>query len=142
MQNLSDAAILADSAITVSRTSERQRPFTLDTTFVLFFLAMEMGQSAFGLDVETLMSAATLAAFVILPYLLPYTREGRSFALWMAGRIAVGSTGLLCGWVIGNSAGALMPEAIRYVPLTLLIVAAIICCNFQIYGILKNRLAS
>jgi hypothetical protein len=34
-----------------------------------------------------------------------------------------------------------LPEGFRYVPMTLLIVAAIICCNVQIYGILKHRLA-
>lgn len=141
MQNISDAAVFADSTLAVSKSEERARPFTLDTTFVLFFLAMEMGRSGFGFDFESSLSAATLAAFVVLPYFLPFSGEGGSFGRWLAGRMFVAAAGTMCGFVLGQAAGTLLPEAFRFVPMTLLIVAAIICCNFQMYGILKVRLA-
>lgn len=141
MQNISDAAVFADSSLAVSKPGERARPFTLDTTFVLFFLAMEMGRSGFDLDFESLLSTATLAAFVVLPYFLPFSGEGGSFGRWLVGRMFVAAAGAMCGFVLGQAAGTLLPEAFRFVPMTLLIVAAIICCNIQMYGILKFRLA-
>ncbi len=141
MQNISDAAIFADSTLAVSKSEERTPSFTLDTTFVLFFLAMDLGQTSFGLDLESFVSGMTLIAFLVLPYL--FFPEGRvSFARWLTGRGMVAVTGAMFGLVLNQAVGTLLPEAFRFVPMSLLIVAAIICCNIQIYAILKNRLAS
>ena len=141
MQNITDAAIFADSALTVSKSEERTRTFTLDTTFVLFFLAMEMAQTSFGLGVESALSVVTLIAFLVLPYFLPLTGEKIRFARWITGRILVAGMGVVFGLVLSQATGTLLPDTYRFVPMSLLIVAAIICCNLQIYGILKNRLA-
>ena len=141
MQSISDAAIFADSALAVSKSEARTRSFTLDTTFVLFFLAMDMGQTSIGLTWESIFSMMTLAAFLVLPYFLPFG-EKRDFGSWLIGRIAVAATGVMFGVILSQAVGNLLPESFRYVPMSLLIVAAIICCNVQIYGILKLRLAS
>ena len=141
MQNISDAAIFADSTRAVSKSEERTRSFTLDTTFVSFFLAMDLGQTSFGLDIGSFVSGMTLLAFLVLPYFL--FSEGRvGFARWLTGRGMVAVTGAMFGLVLDQAVGTLLPETFRYVPMSLLIVAAIICCNIQIYAILKNRLAS
>jgi hypothetical protein len=142
MQNISDAAIFADSTLAVSKSQERTRSFTLDTTFVLFFLAMDLGQTSIGLDLVSVVSVITLAAFVVLPYLLPFENERGGFARWLAGRSMVAATGVMFGLVLNQAVGTLLPDTFRYVPMSLLIVAAIICCNIKIYAILKNRLAS
>jgi hypothetical protein len=141
MQNISDAAIFADSAIAVSKSEERSGSFTLDTTFVLFFLAMEMGQTSFGINVESLLSGFTLAAFLILPYFLPFSGYGNEFLKWFIGRFTVAAAGVMFGLVLGQATGTLLPDTFRFVPMSLLIVAAIICCNIQLYGILRDRLA-
>ena len=141
MQNISDAAIFADSALAVSKSEERTRSFTLDTTFVLFFLAMDLGQTSIGLDLGSFISGLTLLAFLVLPYFL-FSDRGASFARWLTGRGLVAVTGAMFGLILDQAVGTLLPETFRYVPMSLLIVAAIICCNIQIYAILKNRLAS
>ena len=141
MQNVTDAAIFADSALPVSGSEERTRTFTLDTTFVLFFLAMETAQTGFGLGVESVLSVVTLIAFLVLPFFLPLMGETLGFARWIMGRILVAGMGVVFGLVLSQATGTLLPDTFRFVPMSLLIVAAIICCNLQIYGILKNRLA-
>ena len=141
MQNFTDAAVFADPALVVSRSEERARTFTLDTTFVLFFLAMEMAQARFGLNAESMLSAVTLTAFLVLPYYLPLMGEKIGFARWIMGRMIVAGAGVIFGLVLSQATGTLLPDTFRFVPMSLLIVAALICCNFQIYGILKNRLA-
>ena len=140
MQNISDAAFFADSTLAVSKSEERTRTFTLDTTFVLFFLAMDLGQTSIGLSFESAFSVVTLAAFLVLPYFLPF-RQKESLGSWLMGRVMVAATGVMFGIILGQAVGNLLPEAFRFVPMSLLIVAAIICCNIQIYGILKIRLA-
>ena len=141
MQNISDAAIFADSTLVVSKSEERTRSFTLDTTFVLFFLAMDLGQTSLGMDLGSFISGLTLLAFLVLPYFL-FSDRGASFARWLTGRGLVAVTGAMFGLILDQAVGTLLPETFRYVPMSLLIVAAIICCNIQIYAILKNRLAS
>ena len=142
MQNISDAAIFADSTLAVSKSEERTRSFTLDTTFVLFFLAMDLGRTSFGLNLETTFSGITLVAFWVLPYFLFSEGERVGLARWLLGRGMVAVTGVMFGLVLDQAVGTLLPETFKYVPMSLLIVAAIICCNIQIYAILKNRLAS
>lgn len=141
MQNISSAAVFAERAIVASKPDSRFGSFTLDTTMVLFFLAMETVRTPLAFDAETLVSLLTLAAFGMLPYFLPLTKETGGFAKWLLGRALVASSGGIFGFMFSQSIGTLLPEEFRFVPMTLLIVAAIICCNIQIYGILKIRLA-
>ena len=113
----------------------------MDTTFVLFFLAIDIGSSTgfFGLDV--LVSALTLGMFVVLPYFLPFSGEKPNFGGWAMGRLLIAAVGILAGSALRASAGTVLPEAARYLPMTLLITSGIFCTYSQIYGIIRVRLA-
>lgn len=143
MESISTRAMFAQPTLIVSDPDESSRDksgrFTLDTTFVLFFLAMDIGSSTLGW--ASVLSFLTLAAFVILPYVLPFNGDRESFGTWLAGRVVVAAVGGTFGAMLGQAVGTVLPEVFSYLPMTLLIVAAIICCNVQIYGILKYRLA-
>jgi len=115
--------------------------FTLDTTFVLFFLAMDLGLVGMNFGFATALQLMTVVAFLVLPYFLPFTGDQQGFSKWIIGRIVVAAVGITFGLMLGQAIGTVLPDAFRFVPMTLLIVAAIICCNVQIYGILKHRLA-
>ena len=144
MQNISTRAMFAEPTLLVSEkasASETAGQFTLDTTFVLFFLAMDLGQISLTVSAATVLQLVTLVVFLVVPYFLPFTGDQQGFSKWLIGRIVVGAVGITFGLMLGQAIGTVLPDAFRFVPMTLLIVAAIICCNVQIYGILKHRLA-
>lgn len=144
MQNISTPAMFAEPTLIVSEAAhinESEGQFTLDTTFVLFFLAMDLGLIGLGMSFATALQFLTLIVFLIVPYFLPFTASQQSFSRWLIGRIVVGAVGITFGMMLGQAVGTVLPDTFRFVPMTLLIVAAIICCNVQIYGILKHRLA-
>ncbi|HQU92965.1 MAG TPA: hypothetical protein PLK77_11745 [Pyrinomonadaceae bacterium] len=144
MQNISTRAMFAEPTLIVAANeseSESASQFTLDTTFVLFFLAMDLGQASLTLSFATALQLVTLVVFLVVPYFLPFTGDQQGFSRWIVGRIVVGAVGVTLGLMLGQAIGTVLPDAFRFVPMTLLIVAAIICCNVQIYGILKHRLA-
>lgn len=145
MQNISNASIFAESTF-IGRESQEtgfqeSRFFSLDTTFVLFFLAMEIGRSFILAGFDSVLSLLTLAAFLILPYFLTSASDKGEFGRWLAGRAVVASAGGIFGMMLGQAVGAFLPEVLRFAPMSLLIVAAIISCNIQFYGIIKDRLA-
>jgi len=78
---------------------------------------------------------------VVLPYFLPFSGEKPDFRGWMAGRLLISAVAILAGSALNASAGTILPEATRYVPMTLLITSAIFCTYSQIYGIIRVRLA-
>src|SRR3990170_3486292 len=97
MQNISNAAMFDEPTLDVSETGialgERAKVFTMDTTFVLFFLAMDLGQGMISWDLTSALSLVTLAAFLVLPYFLPFSGDNSTFGHWMAGRFIVALTG-------------------------------------------------
>src|SRR5688572_21508501 len=98
MQNISNTAMLAEPSI-VGRGienihAESERTFALDTTFVLFFLALDLGQSWFSFGLDGLLAGATLVVFTAVPYFLPFADEKRDFGSWLLGRILVAAAGL------------------------------------------------
>lgn len=142
MQNISNAAVLAESSLISTNIELRSdRLQNLDTTFVLFFLALDMGQGWLTLGLDGILAATTLAGFIALPYVLPFSNNKPAFGEWILGRTVVAAAGVTLGLMLNQSIGVLLPEAVRFVPMSLLIVAAIICCYVRIYGIMKNRLA-
>lgn len=143
MQNISTTAMLAESSLTIAYPQERARDSrnSLDTTFVLFFLAMDLGLAGLSVELATFLQLATLIIFLLVPYFLPLTADQQSFSSWLMGRTVVTAAGVMFGSMLGQAVGTVLPDAFQFVPMTLLIVAAIICCNVQIYGILKYRLA-
>jgi 4-amino-4-deoxy-L-arabinose transferase-like glycosyltransferase len=122
----------------VEKTGERG--FAVETTFVLFFLAVECGHSMSVLALDTFVLALTLAAFIVLPYFLP-AEDKPDFGRWVLGRSLIAALGVGLGMMYKQTLGVVLPEMLRYLPMTLLIVTAMLSCYIQFYGLLKIRLA-
>ena len=133
-------ARIGNKSIVSERETERA-PLALDTTFVLFFLALDLGQAWFNLGFDGVIAGVTLAAFISFPYFLPYAGERPSFHEWLGGRVILASFGILLGLLMKQAVGVLLPVWFGYLPMTLLIISAICSLYFQLYGILRVRLA-
>lgn len=118
-----------------------KRPFMLDTTFVLFFLAVDFGQSVSAIGIDSVFSAITLLMLLVLPYFLPFSGERPEFSSWLIGRIFIATFAVILGMMFRQTLGSVFPETFSYLPMTLLIFSAIVSCYVQFYGILKVRLA-
>jgi hypothetical protein len=115
--------------------------FVTDTAFVLFFLALEYGRSVRPLSVDGMLLAITMMMVLVLPYFLPSRSEKPIFTNWLLGRGAIAVLGIMLGVIFTQSVGTIVPETLRFMPLTLLIIASMISCYIQFYGLLKLRLA-
>ena len=120
--------------------SLEDKSFAVDTTFVLFFLAFDCGQR-FVLGIEGLLTGVTLSAFLVLPYFLPFEGGKPSFERWVVGRTAIATLAVLLGYLFGQSLGVILPEAFRFLPLTLLIVVGLASCYIQLINLFRVRLA-
>lgn len=107
--------------------------FAIDTTFVLFFLTLELGRSASVFGIDTLLLSITTMMMLVLPYFLPSDAEPPAFAPWVAFRGVVAVVGVVLGF--------LLPTSLGLMPMTLLIIAAMISCYVQFYSLFKLRLA-
>ena len=107
--------------------------FAIDTTFVLFFLALELGRSASGFGLDTLLLSITTLMMLVLPYFLPSGAESPAFGPWLALRGFVA--------VVGVGLGVMLPASLGFMPMTLLIIAATVSCYVQFYSLFKLRLA-
>ncbi len=116
------------------------RGFVIETTFVLFFLAVEFGQSFSGLTFDGVFLALTLLMIIVLPYFLP-SNEKPNFKSWLLGRSFITIFAISLGLMFKQSVGVVLPETFRFLPMTLLIVTAMLSCYIQFYGFLKLRLA-
>ncbi|MEO7672738.1 MAG: hypothetical protein ABIU09_01505 [Pyrinomonadaceae bacterium] len=117
-----------------------RRSFVFDTTFVLFFLAVDCGQR-FTFGIDGMLSAVTLAMFVVLPYFLPSREEKPDFERWLFGRVCIAAFAILLGAIFRQTLGVFLPDMLRFLPLTLLIVAGMISCYIQFNSLLRFRLA-
>ncbi|MEO8574638.1 MAG: hypothetical protein ABI481_11760 [Pyrinomonadaceae bacterium] len=117
------------------------RRFSIDTTFVLFFLAIDFGQSALSAGIDTIFSGLTLGLLLVLPYFLASGSEKPDFMGWLLGRslITVFAVGL--GLMYQQALGVVLPDVFRFLPMTLLIVTAMLSCYLQFYAIIRFRLA-
>lgn len=113
----------------------------IDTTFVLFFLALEYGRAVQMFSIDGLLMGITILMVLTLPYFLPSRYEKPLFASWMMGRGAVALFGILLGFAFKQSLGVVLPESIRFMPMTFLILASMVSCYIQFYGLMKLRLA-
>ena len=82
----------------------------------------------------------TLLAVAVLPYFL-LSDERESLTNWIFGRSLIASLGVMLGVIFKQSLGIVLPEMFRFLPMTLLIVTAMLCSYVQFYGFLKLRLA-
>lgn len=123
----------------IGRSSTADKSFAIDTTFVLFFLAVEFGQMLNNFALDTVFFAITLLMLIVLPYFLS-TDEKPKFGNWVLGRTLIAAFAVSVGVMFKQSLGVL-PEMFRFLPMTLLIVTAMLSCYIQFYGLLKLRLA-
>ncbi|CAN5666564.1 hypothetical protein BH24ACI2_BH24ACI2_04480 [soil metagenome] len=114
--------------------------FAIETTFVLFFLAVEFGRSSSGLTFDSMFLALTLLMIIVFPYFLP-SNEKPDFGSWLLGRSFIAVFAVLLGVIFKQSLGVVLPETFRFLPMTLLILATMLSCYIQFYGFLKLRLA-
>lgn len=117
-----------------------EKSFAIDTTFVLFFLAVEFGQSLGSFAFDSVLLSITLLMMLILPYFLP-SEEKPSFGNWVLGRTFIALFATILGIIFRQTLGTVLPETFRFIPMTLLIVTAMLSCYIQYYGLLKIRLA-
>jgi len=133
-----------ENVISISNAARISAPrgFPADTTFVLFFLALDLGGGFAGVGIDTTLSTLTIAAFVVLPYFLPSWADKPEFTGWAVGRLCIAGIGVIAGMGIQTASGTIFPEFVRFVPMLLLIVSGIFCAATQIRGIIRVRLAS
>lgn len=115
--------------------------FSVDTTFVLFFLAIDFGQSATSFGMDTVFSAITLGMLLVLPYFLPSVTEKPDFTGWLLGRVVISVFAVALGLMYQQALGVVLPESFRFLPMTLLIATAMISCYLQFYAMIRLRLA-
>ncbi|MEP6704176.1 MAG: hypothetical protein ABJB34_05175 [Acidobacteriota bacterium] len=115
--------------------------FSVDTTFVLFFLAIDFGRTAFSPGLDSVFSGLTLGMLLVVPYFFPSAAEKPDFMGWLLGRslITVFAVGL--GLMYQQALGAVLPDVFRFLPMTLLILTAMVSCYLQFYAIIRFRLA-
>lgn len=117
------------------------RRFAVDTTFVLFFLAIDFGQSAVTFGLDSILSAMTLGMLLVLPYFLPSNSEKPDFTGWLMGRILIAIFAVALGLMFRQAVGVVLPAEFRFLPMTLLIATAMVSCYLQFYAIIRFRLA-
>lgn len=122
------------------KTISKSKNFAVETTFVLFFLAVEFGRGFNGLTLDGVFLALTLLMVMVLPYFLQ-ADEKPKFKGWLLGRSLITIFALLLGLMFRQSIGVVLPETFRFLPMTLLIVTAMLSCYIQFYSFLKLRLA-
>lgn len=124
-----------------SAAAATDRGFAVDTTFVLFFLAVDLGQSAELLSPNAVVSLVTLAMVLVLPYFLPTDAEKPDFTNWVLGRSLIAVFAVVLGMMFQQSLGLLLPETLGFLPFTLLILTAMVSCYLQFCAMIRFRLA-
>jgi hypothetical protein len=126
---------------TIDRTKEMTiKGFGLDTGLVLFFLTVEFGRGVQFFSVDGALMGITIAMLAVMPYFLPSHSTGGSFGTWVALRSVVTAVGLGLGYMIRINVGAGTTDTTSFLPMTFLIMTAMVSCYIQFYGLLKLRL--
>lgn len=117
-----------------------EKGFAVETTFVLFFLAVEFGRTLTRISFDNFLMVITLLMVIVLPYFLAADAK-TNFVNWVFGRSLIAGFAILLGALFNQTLGVVLPETFRFLPLTLLIVTAMLSCYIQFYGFLGLRLA-
>ncbi|NNE97516.1 MAG: hypothetical protein HKN25_00710 [Pyrinomonadaceae bacterium] len=120
--------------------AETKSSYVVDTSFVLFFLAVDFGQNLGSFAFDTIFLGITLIAVAALPYLLS-TDEKTGFGRWMIGRGVIVGFALFSGVIFKQSLGVVLPETFSFLPMTLLIITAMVMCYIQFYSFFNLRLS-
>jgi hypothetical protein len=123
------------------RDSLSNKRFAVDTTFVLFFLGIDFGQSSLAFALDSVFSLLTLGMLLVVPYFLPSMEEKPEFTDWLMGRSVITIFAVGLGIMFRQSLGVLLPETFRFLPFTLVILTAMLSCSLQFYGMIRFRLA-
>ena len=123
------------------RDSMSNRRFAVDTTFLLFFLGIDFGQSSMEFALDSLLSIVMLGMVLVVPYFLPTLDEKPEFSDWLMGRSVITIFAVGLGVIFRQSLGVLLPETFRFLPFTLVILTAMLSCSLQFYGMIRFRLA-
>lgn len=115
--------------------------FGIDTAVVLFFLALEYGRAIRVLTIDGILMAITMAMIVVLPYFLPSGHRRPAVGSWLMARTGIMAAGLALGATLTYGIGSGLPASLRFMPMTFLILAAMVSCYVQFYGLLRLRLA-
>lgn len=110
----------------------------VDTTFVLFFLAIEFGQTFRAMSLDGAVLAITLSVVIVAPYFL-LGDEKPDLSGWVFGRVLIAGFAFVLGVMFKQSLGSVLPEMFRFLPLTLLIASAMLSCYIQFYSFLRLR---
>jgi hypothetical protein len=127
--------------INESRTVSVASGYGLDTGLVLFFLAMEFGRGVQFFSTDGALMSITMAMLVVLPYFLPTYGDIPSFTRWLTARSAVLIIGISMGIGLRQASSAAVGDTASFLPMTFLILAGMVSCYIQFYGLLKLRLA-
>ncbi|MFV0390206.1 MAG: hypothetical protein ACK5NT_15805 [Pyrinomonadaceae bacterium] len=103
----------------------------VDTSFVLFFLGIEVGGGIMSFSLDTFLFAIVMIALASLPYFLLDDDE-ISFSRWMLGRTAIIAFAMLIGAFFYQGIGTIFPEILKFLPFTLLILTAMVSCYLQL----------
>ena len=117
----------------------QNKSFAIDTTFVLFFLALEFGRSLTSFGFDGFLLGLSLAVVIILPFFFSTDGERPEFAKWLVGRSLVAALAVVLGTVYGEVIGVIIPDTFRFLPMTLLIVTSMVSCYIQFYGMMRLR---
>lgn len=115
--------------------------FGIDTAFVLFFLALEYGRAVRAFSIDGILMAVTMVMVLVLPYFLPSNWNATTFMSWLTVRSGVALGGLVFGGIFSYSLGTVIPVSLKFMPMTFLILASMISCYIQFYGLMRLRLA-
>lgn len=110
-----------------------------DTLAVLFFLGLEYGRAVRVFSMDGFLMGTTMLMVLVLPYFLPSRLLKASFGNWMISRSIVTMAAIFLGVALRQSLGTILPETLRFMPMTLLILTSMVSCYIQFYSLLKLR---
>jgi hypothetical protein len=111
-----------------------------DTLIISFLLGVETGRSFPALGFETALMGVTMLMIIVLPYFLVQESRRPQLAHWLAFRSFVAMLGVATGAIL-QSSPANSIDLLRSMPMTLLLLAALISFVLQFYGLMRLRLA-
>ena len=112
-----------------------------DTAAVGGFLGFELGRALPAGDLDVLLLVATTAMVIVQPYRLPSRTDRPSFARWAFLRVFIVAIAVFLGFQFIHVPRSESSETLRFVPLTLLILASMISCSIRFYSLMRLRLA-
>ena len=112
---------------------------SVDTTFVLFFLALEYGRAVRFFSLDGALMGTTMLMVLVLPYFLPARYAKPTFSNWLAGRTAIALFGMILGSILSITAGTMLPASVKYVPMAGLVITSLLSCYIQFYSLIRLR---